>query len=68
MNDKLAEVQKNNAIWTVKLFANDAEFIQQLLASLHVSSDDMTIRRVALDAYIKLDAETRFPDLTQENT
>lgn len=58
MNDKMAEMYKNEAIQTIRLFASDEEFIKQMFASLHVSSENMTIRRIALDGYLDLDTAT----------
>ena len=44
-----------NAIQTIKLFANDEEFIKQVMASLHVASENANIRKAALDAFIQID-------------
>jgi len=63
MNDKIAEMHKNNAIQTIRLFASDEEFIKQMFASLHVASDNTIIRRIALDGYLELDDGTVLPDL-----
>jgi hypothetical protein len=63
MNDKTAEMHKNNALLTIRLFADDEEFVRQLFATLHVSSEDQAIRQIALEAYLQIDETTTLPDL-----
>ena len=63
MNDRTADLHKNNALQAIRLFACDEEFVKQLFATLMASTDDPIVQRIALDAFMELDDGTVLPDL-----
>ena len=49
------EQYKNMALQVIRLYAQDVEFVKQILSTIMASTDNTTVQQVCLDAFIELD-------------